>query len=138
MVISFHISSVLVLFLLALLSITFAVLTAVKTSVDETNERLYKISIAIWMVEILSAVLVSISGLIAMYMGDWPFSRFWVWASLLTMVFYAVSLYFVTKPPIQSLAGGGNAVKLGIQVFMHFGYMLLIAFLFALMLFKPF
>jgi hypothetical protein len=138
MLIMVHTSAVILLTSFAVISILYTVLTAVKPGIDQANEWLVKIAHAIWVIENIAVGIVILTGLIAMYIGSWPLSKVWVWMSLLIMVFYSVTLIYVAKPERQALAKGGSGGKVIMQVLLHFGYVLLIAFAFSLMMFKPF
>ena len=132
-----HIGVAILLFLLALLSILVAVLTAVKPGVDRANEGLVKIANSIGLIENIVVGLVTLTGLIAMFTGSWSLSQLWLWMSLLIMVFYSVTLVFITKPARLVLAEGGSEIKVGMQVLLHVVYLLLLLVSFALMLLKP-
>ncbi len=43
------------------------------------------------------AVIVTLTGVIAMFMGSWSLSQSWLWMSLLVMAFYIVALGWITK-----------------------------------------
>lgn len=133
-----HISAVILLFLLALISIFISVYTAAKPDVDQTNKWLLNIANTIWLIENIVAGIVTLTGLIAMYVGSWSLSQPWLWLSLLIMVFYSLTLFYITKPVRLAPAEGGSAFKVGMQVLLRFIYLLLIAFTSVLMLFKPF
>jgi hypothetical protein len=138
MLVDIHVGSVILLFCLALLAIFFAVWKAAKAGVDRTNEWLVQIALAIWLAENVVALIVILTGLAALYVGSMSLSLVWAWMSLLIMVFYSVTLLFMLKPARPALAEGGNPIKVAMQVLLHFVYLLLIAFAFALMLLKPF
>ncbi len=132
-----HAGVAILLFSLALLSVLFAVLTAVKPGVDQANERLVKKANTIGLIENIVAGIVTLTGVIAMFIGPWPLSQLWLWMSLLIMVFYSVTLVYVTKPARLAVAEGGSEIKTGMQVLLHVAYLLLILVAFALMQFKP-
>ncbi len=132
-----HAGVAILLFLLALLSVLFAVLTAVKPGVDQANERLVKKANTIGLIENIVAGIVTLTGVIAMFIGPWPLSQLWLWMSLLIMAFYSVTLVYITKPTRRAVAEGGSEIKTGMQVLLHVAYLLLIFVAFALMVFKP-
>ena len=132
-----HISVAILLFSLAILSVLTAVLIAVKPSTDPANERLVKKANTIGLIENIVAGIVTLTGLLAMFIGPWPFSQLWLWMSLLIMAFYSVTLVYITKPRRMAVAEGGSEIKTGMQVLLHVGYLLLIMVTFALMLLKP-
>lgn len=137
MLIMSHAGGAILLFLLASLSIFIAVLTAVNPGADRANKRLVKIANTIGLTENIVAAIVTLTGVIAMFVGSWPLSQLWVWMSLLIMVFYSVTLVYVTKPMHLVVAEGGSEVKSGMQVILHVVYLLLLLVAFALTLLKP-
>ena len=133
-----HAGAAILLFLLAILSVSTAVLIAVKPGVDQANEKLVKKANTIGIIENIVAGIVTLTGVIAMIVGPWSLSQLWLWMSLLIMVFYSLTLFYITKPVRLAPAEGGSAFKVGMQVLLRFIYLLLIAFTSVLMLFKPF
>ncbi len=83
------------------------------------------------------AVIVTLTGLIAMFMGSWSLSQSWLWMSLMIMAFYIVALEWITKPSRLAVAEGGSEVKAGMQVVLQMGHVLLLFVAFALMELKP-
>jgi hypothetical protein len=122
---------------LAIISVVFAVLIAVKPAIDPANQRLVKRANFVSIMEIIVAVFVTLSGLIAMVMGEWPVSQLWLWLSLVLMVFYIAALTWVTRPARLVVAKGGSQVKSGMQVVLQMGHVLLLFVAFALMELKP-
>ena len=112
-------------------------MTAVKPGADKANARLVKLGNAIGLIENIVAAIVTLTGLIAVYMGSWPLSALWVWMSLLIMVFYSTTAVAITKPARQAVAVGSSAIKVGMQVLLHVGYFLLLLVGFVLAWFKP-
>ena len=133
----FHIGASLLLFLLAMISVAFSVLIAVKPAADPANSVLLRKANIAGLVESIVAGVVLFSGLIAVFMGPSSLSYPWVWMSLMIMVFYIVALVFVTKPARLVVARHGSAVKTGMQVILQIGHVLLILVGFSLMLLKP-
>ncbi len=133
----FHASMAVLLLILAILSVSVAVLTAVKPGTDRANEKLVKRANTIGLIENIVAGLVTLSGLIAMFLGPWPLSQLWLWMGLLIMVFYSGMLIFVTKPARMAVAEGGSEIKVGMQVLLHVASLLLLMVGFSLMLLKP-
>jgi len=132
-----HIGASLLLFLLAMISVAFSVLIAVKPAADPANSVLLRKANIAGLVESIVAGVVLFSGLIAVFMGPSSLSYPWVWMSLMIMVFYIVALVFVTKPARLVVARHGSAVKTGMQVILQIGHVLLILVGFSLMLLKP-
>ncbi len=132
-----HAGAAILLFLLAILSVSTAVLIAVKPGVDQANEKLVKKANTIGIIENIVAGIVTLTGVIAMIVGPWSLSQLWLWMSLLSMVFYSVTLIFVTKPARLAVAKGGSEIKVGMQVLLHMVYFLLIWIGFFIMVLKP-
>jgi uncharacterized membrane protein len=132
-----HAGGAVMLFSLAMVSITIAVLIAVKPAADRANAGLVKKADTIGLIENITAIVVALTGLIAMLMGSWPLSQLWLWMSLVIVVFYALTNNYVTKPARQVVAQGGSAIKAGMQVLLEVAQFLLLLVAFALMLIKP-
>jgi uncharacterized membrane protein len=81
--------------------------------------------------------IVIVTGLIAVFMSDWSLSQLWLWMSLLMMVFYGLALEFATKRTRSVVAEGGSAIKVGMQVLLQVGHVLLLIVAFAFMALKP-
>ena len=132
-----HGGAALLLFSLAIISVLIAVLIAVRPAVDQANQRLVKKANTVWLIENIIAGIVTLSGVLAMFLGSWSLSQLWLWMSLLIMVFYSVALVYITKPARQAVAQGGSEVKTGMQVVLQVAHVLLLLVAFALMLLKP-
>ena len=132
-----HAAAGTLLFALALISILLAVLIAVKPAEDPANTRLVLRANNISLAEIITAVIVAVTGLIAMLMGGWSLSQFWLWMSLMIVVFYCLALMFFTKPARLLVAEGGSAVKTGMQVLLQIAQFMLLVLAFAFMVLKP-
>ena len=132
-----HSGTALLLFTLAMLSVALSVLIAVKPATDPANARLLKAANAVGFVEISTAGIVTLTGLILVYTGSWSLAQFWLWMSLLFMVFYSTALKRFTKPARQAVARGGSEVKVGMQVVLQVGHLLLLIVAFSMMLLKP-
>jgi hypothetical protein len=133
----FHGGAAILLLLLAMISVVISVLIAVKPAADPANITLVKKANFVGMIELIVAVFVALSGLIAMVMGSLPLSQLWLWLSLMVMVFYIAALVWVTKPARLVVAEGGSAVKSGMQVILQIGHVLLVFVAFTLMVIKP-
>jgi len=133
----FHIGASLLLFLLAMISVAFSVLIAVKPAADPANSALLRRANFTSLIEITVAVVVLLTGLIAVFTGPSSLSDSWVWMSLMIMVFYLLAQVFVTKPARMVVAKHGSAVKTGMQVILQIGHVLLVLVAFSLMLLKP-
>ena len=132
-----HSSAGLSLLALAITSVVIAVLIAVKPAVDPANIVLVKTANVVSLFEVLVALTVTLTGLIAMYIGSLPVCQLWLWLSLVVMAFYIVALIWVTKPARMSVAEGGSEVKSGMQVVLQVGHVLLLLPAYALMILKP-
>lgn len=132
-----HSSVSILLFVLAIISVTFSVLIAVKPAADPANSVLLKRANIAGHIESIVACVVLLTGLIAVFMGSWSLSEAWVWMSLMIMVFYIAALVLVTKPARSIVSLHGSAVKAGMQVILQIGHILLIIVAFSLMLLKP-
>ncbi len=132
-----HSGTAILLFSLAILSVILAVLIAVKPAADRANEGLLRKAITVGLVESIVAVIVTLTGVVSVFMGPWSFSQLWLWMSLMTMVFYSAALFFMTNPARLVVAKGGSALKCGMQVALQIGHVLLLIVAYALMLLKP-
>jgi uncharacterized membrane protein len=132
-----HGAAAILLLSFATISILIAVLIAVKPAVDQANKGLVRKANFVGLIEIIVAVIVALTGMIAMYMGSWSLSESWLWMSLMIMVFYIAALEWVTKPARLAVAEGGSEVKSGMQVVLQMGHVLLLFAAFALMELKP-
>ena len=132
-----HIVSGMLLFALALTSVSLAVMIAVKPAEDPANLKLLTRANFVGWIEISTAGIASLTGIIAMFLGSWPLTEMWLWLSLVIMLFYMSALKRVTKPSRQVVAVGGSQIKSGMQVVMHVCHMLLIIVAWSLMLLKP-
>jgi hypothetical protein len=132
-----HAGTAILLLSLATISVLIAVLIAVKPAVDQAHKGLVKKANFVGLIEIIVAVIVTLTGLIAMFMGSWSLSQSWLWMSLMVMVFYIVALEWITKPARLTVAEGGSQVKSGLQVVLQMGHVLLLFVAFALMALKP-
>jgi uncharacterized membrane protein len=133
----FHLCTAALLFALAILSILFAVLIAVKPANDPANARLVKGANAVSLLEQLALLVVTFSGVIATLMSSWSLSQPWLWMSLMIVVFYGLAGQFMTKPARLAVARGGSMIKVGMQVALQIGHLLLLIVAFALMYLKP-
>jgi hypothetical protein len=132
-----HIGAALLLLALALGSVLIAILIAVKPAADPANEALVKKANTAGLIQIIAVGLVTITGVIAVPLGSWPLSEFWLWSSLVVVVFYCLTLQFITKPARLAVAVGGSHGKVGMQVALQIVYVLLLLVTFAAMMIKP-
>jgi len=132
-----HSGAAILLLSLALISILISVLIAVKPAADSANEGLVRKANIVGLIEIIVAGIVTLTGIISVFMSAWPWSQLWLWISLVIMVFYMVALETITKPARLAVAEDGSAVKVGLQVGLQIGHVLLLLVAFALMRFKP-
>jgi hypothetical protein len=122
---------------LAIISVVFAVLIAVKPAADAANQGLVTKANFVSLIEIIVAVVVTLTGAVAVFQGAWAWSELWLWLSLMIMAFYVGALAWVTKPARMAVATGGSQVKSGMQVVLQMGHVLLLFGAFALMELKP-
>jgi hypothetical protein len=127
----------LLLLALAIISVVFAVLIAVKPAADPANKGLVTKANFVSLIEIIVAGVVTLTGAVAVLQGAWAWSELWLWLSLMIMAFYVGALVWVTKPARMAVATGGSQVKSGMQVVLQMGHVLLLFGAFALMELKP-
>ncbi len=132
-----HIGAGILLLALAITSILIAVLIAVKPAADPANARFVKRANTVSLMQQIIIGIVILTGLTSAYMASLPLSQLWLWMSLMIIVFYSIVLEFVTKPARMAVAVGGSAVKVGMQVNLQVGHMLLLFVSFAFMMLKP-
>jgi len=132
-----HGGAAILLLSLAMISVVLSVLIAVKPAIDPANIVLVRRANFIGILELIVAVMLTLTGLVVMYMGSLLLSQLWLWLSLMIMVFYIVALVWVTKPARLVVADGGSAVKSGMQVILHIGHVLLVFVAYSLMVLKP-
>ncbi len=132
-----HAGTGILLFALALGSIMISILIAVRPAVDAANVGFLRKANFVALMEQIALGVVIVTGLIAVFMSDWSLSQLWVWMSLLMMVVYGLILEFATKPARMAVAVGGSAVKVGMQVLLQVGHVLLLIVAFAFMAMKP-
>ena len=70
-----HGAAGLLLFLLAIVSVSLAVLIAVKPAVDQAHSRLVNKAYFVATIEIIVAVVVTLTGVISASMGGWSLSQ---------------------------------------------------------------
>lgn len=132
-----HWSTGILLFALAMISVSISVLIAVKPASDPANAELLRRANIVGLAESIVAGIVALTGLIAVYIGPWSLSELWLWLSLVIMLFYLTALKRVTKPARQVVAVGGSAIKSGMQVILQIAHLLLLLVAFMLMALKP-
>ena len=132
-----HTGTAILLLTLALISVLLAVMIAVKPAADSANAKLLSRANSVGLFETIAAGFVTLTGIIAMFMADWPLSELWLWLSLLIMIFYMPMLKRVTKPKRQVVSVGGSEIKSGMQVVLHIGHFLLLLVTYSMMLLKP-
>jgi hypothetical protein len=132
-----HWSTGILLFALAMISVSMSVLIAVKPAADPTNAKLLRKANIVGLTESIVAGIVALTGLIAVFIGSWSLSELWLWLSLVIMLFYLTALKRVTKPARQVVAVGGSAIKSGMQVILQIAHLLLLLVAFLLMFLKP-
>ena len=132
-----HWSTGILLFALAMISVSMSVLIAVKPAADPANAKLLRKANIVGLTESIVAGIVALTGLIAVFIGSWSLSELWLWLSLVVMLFYLTALKRVTKPARQVVAVGGSAIKSGMQVILQIGHLLLLLVAFLLMFLKP-
>ncbi len=132
-----HGAAAILLLSLATISVLIAVMIAVKPAADQAHKGLVRKANFVGLTEMIVAVIVTLTGLIAMFMGSWSLSQSWLWMSLMIMAFYIVALEWITKPARLAVAEGGSQVKSGLQVVLQMGHVLLLFVAYALMELKP-
>ena len=132
-----HSGSAIFLLTLSTISVSIAVLIAVKPAVDHANMELVKKANVVGLLENIFAGIVTLTGLIVMFMGSWEFLDLWMWMSLMIIVFYSVALVVITKPARLRVAEGSSEVKTGLQVVLEIGHIMLLMIAFSLMMFRP-
>jgi hypothetical protein len=132
-----HGGAAILLLSLAIISVLIAVLIAVKPAIDHANQGLVKKANFVALIEIIVAIVVTLTGMIAMLTGAWPLSQLWLWMSLMIIVFYIVALEWITKPARLAVSEGGSEVKSGMQVTLQMAHVLLLFAAFALMALRP-
>jgi hypothetical protein len=132
-----HAGAAILLLSLATISVLIAVLIAVKPAADQAHKGLVKKANFVGLIEMIVAIIVTLTGVIAMFMGSWSLSQSWLWMSLMVMAFYIVALGWITRPARLAVAEGGSQVKSGLQVVLQMGHVLLLFVAFALMELKP-
>ncbi len=120
--------------LLLLLAIT-SLGMAVKAIISAPNEGNMKIANITGLLETITAGIVTLTGIIAIFTSPWPQSQLWIWIGLVIMVAYSIFLKRLTKPARLATAEGSSASKwAGLQVV----HVVLVITAFALMRLKPF
>lgn len=132
-----HLGTGLLLFAVAILSIVFSVLIAVKPAADHANTALLKSANAASLLEQICLVTVTVTGVVAALLNSVPLTQPWLWMSLTIVLFYGVALKFMTQPARLAVVEGGSMIKVGMQVGLQVGHVLLLIVAFALMLIKP-
>jgi hypothetical protein len=132
-----HSGSAIFLLTLSTISVSIAVLIAVKPAVDHANKELVKKANVVGLLENIFAGIVTLTGLIVMFMGSWEFLDLWMWMSLAIIVFYSVALVVITKPARLRVAEDSSEVKTGLQVVLEIGHLMLLMIAFSLMMFRP-
>ncbi len=133
----FHSGVGFLLLALAIISVVIAVFIAVKPAVDPENSALVRAANILGAIELTAAVVVTITGVTAAFMGSIPLSELWLWLSLSSMIFYIVANVWVTRPARMAVAVGGSAVKTGMQVILQIGHVLLVSVTLILMIIQP-
>jgi len=129
--------SAVLLFTLAIVSVSISVLIAVKPAADPANSALLRKANVVSLTESSVAGILTLTGVAAMIMGSWKLSELWLWLSLIIMVFYSVALVRITKRARLKVADGGSEIKSGMQVVLQMGHILLLFVAFAMMWLKP-
>ena len=132
-----HASGAVLLISLALLSVLLAVLIAVKPATDQTHTGLMKKANTVGSIEHAMLGFVALTGVIAVFTGSWSFSQLWVMMGVIIVTVYSGALIFLTKPSRLVVMKGGSALKVGMQVTLHIGHLLLLIVAFTYMLLKP-
>ncbi|MCP4003578.1 MAG: hypothetical protein GY725_05230 [bacterium] len=132
-----HSGAAVLLLTLAIASMLISVLIAVKPAADSANKGLRGKANIVGRIENLVVGVVGLTGVVAVFMGAWSFSQFWLWISLVVVVFYSIALEFITRPARMAVAEGSSEGKVGLQVGLQVGHVLLLIVVFASMVAKP-
>ena len=132
-----HSGAAILLLSLAITSVVLSVLIAVKPAADRGDDKLLKRAYVVGLMEQFSIGVLVLTGVVTAYMNSWPLSQSWLWMSLMIVVFYSAALEFMTKPARLAVADGGSAVKVGMQVGLQVGHVLLLLVAFLLMALRP-
>lgn len=126
------------LFTLALFSISVAVISAVRPATDQANEKFVRWGNKLGTIECVIAIMIGLSGLVILNMDDaFSIDQLWIWMSLVIVTFYCLMLIYITKPARETVSSGGSAIKTGMQVLLQTAHVLLIIVAFSFMLLKP-
>ncbi len=132
-----HSGAGILLFGMALFSVSIAVSIAVRPAEDHANEKLVNRANTIGVIQIAFVVIVTLTGLIAAFAGSYPLSQFWLWSSLVVMAFYGLAIHYITRPARMAVAEGGSEGKVGLQVALQVAHVLLLMVAMASMVVKP-
>lgn len=117
--------------LLALISLAFAFKSLAAGSQTGVN----KLANIAGLIETIIAGLVTLTGIVLMFVSPWPLSQLWIWIGLVLMVFYSISLKRLTKPARLAAAEGDSSSK---WVVFQAVQLALVLVGYALMILKPF
>jgi hypothetical protein len=120
-----------------MVSVAIAVLIAVRPGADPANANLVRKANTAGLLQNMVVGIVTLTGVIAVFMGSWSFSQFWLWSSLVVVAFYSAALQFITRPARMAVAEGGSEGKVGMQVALQVAHVLLLIVVFASMMAKP-
>lgn len=132
-----HSGAAILLLALAMVSVAIAVLIAVRPGADPANENLVRKANTAGLLQNMVVGIVTLTGVIAVFMGSGSFSQFWLWSSLVVVAFYSAALQFITRPARMAVAEGGSEGKVGMQVALQVAHVLLLIVVFASMMAKP-
>ena len=127
-----HSGMAMLLLPLAIISLAFAIRAMACSNAKECCMKTANIT---GLLETITAGLVTITGIAAIFTTAFPLSQMWIWAGLVIMVIYSVFLKRLTKPARLAISEGGSAATwTGLQTV----HVLLVLIAFALMKLKPF
>ena len=132
-----HSGTAILLLSLAITSVLLAVLIAVKPAAHRANEKLLKRANVVGLMQQIAIGVLVLTGVVTAHISSWTLSQSWLWMSLMIVVFYSAALEFMTKPARLAVAEGGSAVKVGLQVGLQVGHVLLLLVAFLLMVLRP-
>ena len=116
--------------LLALVSLAFA-LKSYATKQNGVNKPANITAL----IETIAAGLVTLTGLVLIFVSPWPLSQLWIWIDLVLAVFYSIALKRLTKPARLAAAEGETSCKwLAFQTVQ----LVIVLVAYALMKLKPF
>lgn len=121
--------------MLLLLLAAVSLAMAVKAIISAPNSGSMKTANITGLLETITAGVVTLTGIIAIFTSTWSLSQLWIWVGLVIMVAYSIFLKRFTKPARLATAEGGSASRwAGLQAV----HVVLVIVAYLLMKLKPF